>query len=141
MFRLVIPSLRSENSVNISGIGVALYCRDDFMPNKSEEGLSGLLNKKYSKAPENLIASYGNVDETEKVNAAIADDDGRTILTQHIVKVSSASSSCYCLSLDYGNEMGTFFRCSVVVLSLALLIVEHIFFLDAERRKQTIDCD
>ncbi len=59
------------------------------MPKKSEEGLSGLLNKKYSKLPESLIATYGFVEENEKVNAAIADDDGRSILTQHIVKVST----------------------------------------------------
>lgn len=62
------------------------------MPNKCEEGLSGLLNKKYSKSPENLIASYGDVEENEKVNAGYADDDGRTILTQHIVKVSTTSN-------------------------------------------------
>ncbi|XP_037027976.1 DNA-(apurinic or apyrimidinic site) endonuclease 2-like isoform X2 [Bradysia coprophila] len=67
--------------------GVALYCRDNFMPTKSEEGLSGLLNKKYSKGPDSLIASYGNVEENEKTNAAAADDDGRSILTQHTVKL------------------------------------------------------
>lgn len=61
------------------------------MPTKSEEGLSGLLNKKYSKGPESLIASYGNVEENEKTNAAIADDDGRSILTQHTVKVGTES--------------------------------------------------
>ncbi|KAG4067278.1 hypothetical protein HA402_000269 [Bradysia odoriphaga] len=67
--------------------GVALYCRDHFMPTKSEEGLSGLLNKKYSKGPDSLIASYGYVEENEKTNAAAADDDGRSILTQHTVKM------------------------------------------------------
>lgn len=67
--------------------GVALYCRDDIMPNKSEEGLSGLLNKKYSKLTENLIGNYGDMEENEKADAAMADDDGRSILTQHTVKV------------------------------------------------------
>lgn len=61
------------------------------MPKKSEEGLSGLLNKKYSKLPENLIACYGDLEENEKVNAANADDDGRSILTQHMIKVSENS--------------------------------------------------
>lgn len=65
------------------------------MPNKSEDGLSGLLNKKYSKMTDSLIASYGNVEENEKVNAAVADDDGRSILTQHIVKVGITSILFY----------------------------------------------
>lgn len=82
--------VNSKNSRTFAG--VALYCRDDFMPAKSEEGLSGLLNKKYSKSPESLIASYGDVEENEKMNAGIADDDGRTILTQHTVKVSTNSN-------------------------------------------------
>lgn len=59
------------------------------MPKKSEEGLSGLLNKKYSKVPEHLIGSYGYIEENEKANASVADDDGRSILTQHKVKVST----------------------------------------------------
>lgn len=60
------------------------------MPAKSEEGLSGLLNKKYSKGSDSLIARYGYVEENERTNAAVADDDGRSILTQHMVKVSAS---------------------------------------------------
>lgn len=79
--------------------GVALYCRDSFMPKKSEDGLSGLLNKKYSKVPDSLIATYGFVEENEKGNAAMADDDGRSILTQHIVKVSvRVDQEIFCFS-------------------------------------------
>lgn len=58
------------------------------MPKKSEEGLSGLLNKKYLKDSDSLIANYGFVDDSEKMNVATADDDGRSILTQHQVQVN-----------------------------------------------------
>lgn len=72
------------------------------MPNKSETGLTGLLNKKYSKLAENLIANYGDIDDGEKINAAIADDDGRSILTQHIVRVSNVKSNGKSEVLLYG---------------------------------------
>jgi len=68
--------------------GVATYCGDDIMPVKSEEGLSGLLNAKYAKANQNVIGNYCHVDDDSRANAMIADDDGRSILTQHTVQVT-----------------------------------------------------
>ncbi|CAL8082038.1 unnamed protein product [Orchesella dallaii] len=84
------PGYSSYFSFSTSKVGysgVAIYCKNEWTPAKAEDGLS--ITDTEPKKNVDVVGSYPDLTFEETLHVKAANLDGRTVITQHLVKLPS----------------------------------------------------
>lgn len=87
--------------MNIFLLGTANFCRNSFIPDNAEEGLSGNV----SPDRKGNVGCYGNLTSFSEDELKGLDAEGRTVITQHTVRYCIFKLSCLQVLVDFISEI------------------------------------